>query len=424
MQEESKGLMFTAYQKFFSALNCINQFRTENNSFINVSYLDSFFSEFRNITFVLQKCIPGGASNPFYKENRELYFSSETMKWFIYKRDQVIHKYPVSLLRLFQLEVYGPSSYLTKKTYFYDDEDHPKEDIQKALIRILSSINQEVEINFSVRHLIVDKHNLQDLDMMHLIRQGISTMWDFLKSMKIAFNDYSSSLLLIEEKITHLLEIVLNNEILFVTDYLYIVPEKKLIPASVGLVSFGVNNKKQRLSNLIRTFQDYTFNLEDNIELFKWFVFQNIPLFGIGLKDLMSTFFISFTDSTYVLKPFFSSVRATTYRLINEVASIVENGDVKAVVFMCEAYVYEVSDYDKIADINYEERKKQAKKEVVIFDLISEANILSLTIDPSKINKPGYFQDCLDGICTEITGPLLEPIRIAFQKVKETNNAS
>ena len=416
MHEETSGLMFTAYQKFFSALNCINQFRTENNSFMNVSYLDSFFSEFRNITFVMQKSIPGGADNPIYKEKKELYFSSETMKWFIQKRDQVIHKYPVSLLRLFQIEVYGPSSYLRKETYFYDDEDYPKEDIQKALIRIISSIEQEVEINFSVRHLIVDKHSLQDMDMMRLIRQGISTMWEFLKSMQNAFNDSSKPLQLIKKEITNLLQIVLSNEILFVSDYLYLVSEKKLIPASIGLVSFGVNNEKQKLSNLICKIQNYTFNLEDNIELFKWFVYQNIPLYGIGLKDLMSTFFISFKDGTFVLKPFSSSVRASTYRLINEVASLVEKGDVKAVVFMWEAYVYEFSDYDKIAGMAYEERKKQAKTDVVIFELLSESDVFSLTIDPSRINESGYFQASLDGISFETTGPLLEPISIAFQK--------
>ena len=83
---------------------------------------------------------------------------------------------------------------------------------------------------------------------------------------------------------------------------------------------------------------------------------------------------------------------------------------------MWEAYVYEFSDYDKIAGMAYEERKKQAKTDVVIFELLSESDVFSLTIDPSRINESGYFQASLDGISFETTGPLLEPISIAFQK--------
>ncbi len=42
-------------QKFYSALKNIEEFSISNDLFDNVSLLDNFFSEFRNITFIAQK---------------------------------------------------------------------------------------------------------------------------------------------------------------------------------------------------------------------------------------------------------------------------------------------------------------------------------------------------------------------------------
>ena len=41
--------LFPAYQKFYSALNCMERFNKEQDFFDNISALDSFFSEYRNL---------------------------------------------------------------------------------------------------------------------------------------------------------------------------------------------------------------------------------------------------------------------------------------------------------------------------------------------------------------------------------------
>lgn len=48
------GLLYPAYQKLYSALNNLERFNKESNFFDNISAIDSFFTEYRNITFVMQ----------------------------------------------------------------------------------------------------------------------------------------------------------------------------------------------------------------------------------------------------------------------------------------------------------------------------------------------------------------------------------
>lgn len=67
------GILYAAYQKFYSALNCLERFDKEKDFFENISNLDGFFSEFRNITFVLQKAVAHTEYAPLYEKNRDKY---------------------------------------------------------------------------------------------------------------------------------------------------------------------------------------------------------------------------------------------------------------------------------------------------------------------------------------------------------------
>ena len=52
---ENHEILAPALQKFYSALKSLDEFGRDGNFFDDVSNLDKFFSEFRNITFVIQK---------------------------------------------------------------------------------------------------------------------------------------------------------------------------------------------------------------------------------------------------------------------------------------------------------------------------------------------------------------------------------
>lgn len=51
------GLLYPAYQKFYSAISCLNRFCKEQDFFQNIASLDTFFSEYRSITLVMQKSL-------------------------------------------------------------------------------------------------------------------------------------------------------------------------------------------------------------------------------------------------------------------------------------------------------------------------------------------------------------------------------
>ena len=45
--------MQKVYQKFYSSINLLSKVTSNGDYIDNISYIDSFLSEFRNITFVL-----------------------------------------------------------------------------------------------------------------------------------------------------------------------------------------------------------------------------------------------------------------------------------------------------------------------------------------------------------------------------------
>ena len=75
------GILYTAYQKFYSALSALEQFDKEKDFFDNISNLDKFFSEFRTVTLVLQKAIAHTEYKDLYDKNNKKYLS-DGEKWF------------------------------------------------------------------------------------------------------------------------------------------------------------------------------------------------------------------------------------------------------------------------------------------------------------------------------------------------------
>ena len=416
----SDSYMFSSFQKFYSALNNINRFRLENNSFENTSYLDNFFSEFRNITFVLQKSIPDGNKNIFYKELSEQYFSSEEMKWFVTKRNDETHIKPTSFIRVFNIEVYGFSSIITKQSIFYDENDHPQQDINKAIILLLEPIQETVEINFSVKHMITETANPKVKDMLVLIRNGIRTMWAFLDLMRNKLEDNSPNLQRIEGEIKKLLPLALNSDLIFTLDCTYDVKEEMIKTATRGMAFFDFENKKQQLKSMNFSFLDQSPNIDSDIELYNYFVLLHLSMYFSGCRDLMSTFFIIFKDKTFILHSFFSSQRSTTYRMINEIANMIREENIRAVIFLWEGLQYDEGQYSSLVNQTYDNRKKHAKNDIVNIELISSKKIRSLSFNPEQLSDQSYLSSILNKDKENQTSLFLYPIVDAFKELEKS----
>ena len=65
------GLLYPAYQKLYSALSSLERFDKEADFFNNISCLDTFFSEYRNVTFAVQSQLKHTEFLGAYEKNRD-----------------------------------------------------------------------------------------------------------------------------------------------------------------------------------------------------------------------------------------------------------------------------------------------------------------------------------------------------------------
>ena len=92
-----EDLLLPAYQKLFAALQSLERFSKGQDLFENIACIDSFLSEFRNVTFVLQKSL---AHTDYYREYealREQYLKNEECSWLVKKRNEVLKERPFNL---------------------------------------------------------------------------------------------------------------------------------------------------------------------------------------------------------------------------------------------------------------------------------------------------------------------------------------
>ena len=105
------GLLYPAYQKFYSALSSLDRFNKEADFFDNTSCLDSFFSEYRNITFVIQSQLAHTSFFKAYEINRDKYLTDH---WFVKKRNETTKQKPFQLIKEIAITIYLP--FLLKET--------------------------------------------------------------------------------------------------------------------------------------------------------------------------------------------------------------------------------------------------------------------------------------------------------------------
>lgn len=122
------NLLYPAFQKFYSALNSLNRFSKEKNFFDNISSLDTFFSEFRNVTFVLQKSLANTQYISVYEKNRDKYLSE--FRWFVEKRNEITKEHP------FRLYVPGGAGHVKRIIH-----ENNLEEVLKATLEIVSGCN-------------------------------------------------------------------------------------------------------------------------------------------------------------------------------------------------------------------------------------------------------------------------------------------
>ncbi len=350
------SLLYPAIQKFYSALNNLDKFSKEKDFFDNISSLDSFFAEFRNITFVLQKSLKHTEYMPIYEKNRIKYLTD--CKWFIDKRNETTKEQPFQLTKQIDITIYFPEQSLKVSSMKFTIEN----DVEISLL--IEKFKQTfleispIEIFFSAEFSFFEDGS--SLDIYYELLKGIIKMNNFLNAMKEEINEVCELCKRVEEKISKFNFWVSPRDMFLVTDYVYY-PQKDKFDKATRIAMVMRDEKKAPMRMSVDCFNKGILqNME--VSLFERFVAMHAMQQNI---DVMPAIMIVYKDSTFELDVFQADIKTTTYRKINETSIKIANNDIKEVYWM-QTYSF-ITFSPELLNITAVERLAYSKEEFLTF---------------------------------------------------------
>lgn len=350
------GLLLSAYQKFYSALNNLDKFNKENNFFDNISCLDTFFSEFRNITFVMQKSLAHTEYISAYARNRDRYLADSI--WFVRKRNETTKEQPFQLIKQVEITLYYPNKGITLYSEIFSvDNNVEMSTLIEKFKRLFMNIDP-FEVFFSAEFTFYEKDSQEDL--FNKLIYGIQLMKDFLKSMKDEINEHCDLSEELIQKIDKLVFSQLPRDMLLISDYVYHPYKEEFERAGrVSLILMGQRKTINRtpLTSLKK-------GLFGNLggDYFHKFVVMHAILQNV---NLLPTMMVVFKDNTFELDAFNADIKTTIYRKINEVAKRIIEEDIAEFYYM-QTYVACPYLLDNIK-MKYQERLSLSENKYLTF---------------------------------------------------------
>lgn len=333
MNNYTDKILYHAYQKLYSAVSALERFRVDNDFFKNISALDCFFSEYRNVTFVLQKAIAHTEYSSWYEENKLEYLGD--CKSLVDWRNVTTKEHPFELVKEIEITVYTPSEkrILTVETFSVEN-DVKFETIIDDIKGFLNGIHPN-EVFFSVKFDFYDKNS--DYDVYNEIMRGIRKMLMFLNDFSKVIGVEDKSIDKLRENIEKAVRHISSVEIIFNQDYVYY-PHSNTFDRAQLMKMYPYNVMAQPAKGSVKKLLE-KMHVKDP---FLAFIFMHVL---IGSTDLMPTFMIIYDDDSFEFDSYHSTLKTTTYRKINEVAEKIKSENVKAVLFMMTYVVIRMCDY-------------------------------------------------------------------------------
>lgn len=154
--DSNNNLLVPAAQKLYSALSSLERFSKYNNFYDNISSLDNFLSEYRNVTFVIQKSLAHTNLLHFYEETRDEFLSGDLGKWFIEKRNEVLKEHPFNLQKEVIITIYDSLSTLKIASKNFTAENDSDYSSLIEDLRMLLKSGDRIETSFSVEFIYKD----------------------------------------------------------------------------------------------------------------------------------------------------------------------------------------------------------------------------------------------------------------------------
>lgn len=382
------GLLYPAYQKMYSAFSSLDRFNKEANFFDNISCLDIFFSEYRNITFAVQSQLANTTFFSIYEKNRDKYLTDH---WFVKKRNETIHGQPFQLTKKITVDVFLPStgfSFFEKE--FSVENDTPLDSLIDEFRGFFSSINP-FEVFFSVSFCFFEKGNNEDI--LAKLFSGIASMTQFMNAMDSELNENCPLCNQLKQKIEKIHFIHLPREFLLKNDYVYYPDQERFDRGSnIAMVLAVDGNDIFKRQPITQITQRKHLNYDGTV--FGNFTLQH-ALLRVGKPDfdIMPTFLIAYDDGTYDLDVFQSDIKTTMYRKINEIARRVMAENISQVCFVS---LYALVAIDKNTPNHSTERiTKSTADYLVCASLDKDLNQKEYIFDGQKMNSVEYIADIM-----------------------------
>ena len=413
------GLMFPAFQKLYSALSQLERFDKESNFFDNISAIDNFFNEYRNITFVMQESLKHTEHFGAYEKNRDQFLTDH---WFVKKRNETIKQKPFDLVKEVIITLYLPFGGFTvseKKYSVADDEQ--LESIFAELRDLLCKVDPH-EVCFSVSFSFHEADS--DIDLLKRVLQGVSSMKSFMEAME---HDVGEQCPLCDQLKTRIDNIHLADvpvDFLLVNDYTYYPDKDYFDKAERVSMMMSLDGKKvanhQPISSLT---QAKHFNYDGT-------AFGNFTLMHAMLRaihpgmDIMPAIMVVYEDGTYDLDAFDATMKTTMYRKLMETARMVDEQNVAEVCYMS---LYSIISISPDTPRTSRERIQQATSDILVCASINKAlQEKEYVFDGKHMEQMEYVACVMKNGMREqlgVSATNLFPIKCAFEK-KLTGNSN
>jgi hypothetical protein len=376
--ENTRGLLYPAFHKFYNALSNLENFEKGKDFFDNINSLDNFFSEFRNITFVLQKSLAHTDFMSKYDEIRNKYLVNEVGRWFVDKRNEVLKQSPFDLEKRILITIYSNQAplILPELTYTIDNDVVISSIINN--LRVTFKNLEKIEVIFSVEFSFFEKG--KNTELYENLILGIDQMKLFLSEMKNSVNENCKLTNELEKKIENLNFYRVPKDMLFIDDYIFYSNKGIFDKASRIALLMGDKQNRIPVDRLNITYPNG--NLFDKFELMHLVIYQM-------QKTILPTCLILYDDKTFELLTFGCSIKTTVYRKFHEISKRIEKDKLVSVLFVNEMYVY---DEKEVSGMNSYQRIKHAKREMLAFyEIDKNLNMKSRMYNISLIDDYKYI---------------------------------
>ena len=410
-------LLLPAYQKLYAALQSLERFSKGQDLFENIACIDSFLSEFRNVTFVLQKSLAHTEYISEYTILRDKYLKKEDCSWLLEKRNQVTKEKPFNLEKSFILTLYLPNGAGVFPTDPYTIEDEADySSIIEMVKRVIEGI-PSIEVFFSVE--FVYREIDSERNLFGTIDHGINAIMTLLEELNRTIGGkVSKTRELVVEKINDLHFHKAPKDFWFIDDYVFYRKDH-------------VFEKGTRCEMIMPYNSEFSYKVLCNMvgiknegnyveETFRAFELMHIATFTIQ-KKLMPTIMTLKEDGTVALVSYDASIKTTTYRKIKEIARDIRNGaPIVAVFHVCEMLLYNDPEaYNQ----DYSYRLQGDHTDLLSFNMVTKGETTNYCINCEALldGKKDCLFPRLTKVDTAVSVSFMNPLVEAFGDVLGTD---